>query len=372
MHAMNDKETPKKFSIADLKPAEPVVVELEGVTFEVVPVNVGLMMEMSKPAEQETPNREIGLRALKTTLSVNGEAVSEEKLASLAEDSQQQLAAALLKVSGFTWKEGHPLEVLGGRLKDNKIFFPELRLGKALSAQMVESFKGINAAGRAIDALTAKMRPEAKDTISRAAEPSKSITDRPFGFQVEQPQISKIDWSKTPEARSARAAEKTAEITKEMLIAQGEMLKHIGDLTDSVIRVALPQWLAQVRASEVEAKQSADRANRSLRWAVVAVAVSVISTIGTAVFDAYQSADADIPFNTRADAFEQLLNTQIQQNSELLEALQQERHEQFDQLSAIRAHAAKSGEVQEMINAKLSKLSNTPAQPNRNEPVLQK
>lgn len=371
---MSDEKKPNKISIADLKPVKPYIVELEGLRFEVAPVNVGLMMEFSKPSEKETSNREIGFRALKATLSIDGEAVPEEKLASITDDSQQQLAAALLKVSGFTWKEGHPLEVLGDRLKDRKLLFPGLQLGESFSAQIAESFKGINAAGKAIDALTARIRPEAWDTISRIAELSKDITDRTSSIQFEQPALSKIDWSKTPDARTARAAETTAEAMKEMLVAQGAMLKHIGELADSVIRIALPQWLAQVRASEVEAKQSADRANRSLWWAVAAVVVSVFSTIGTAVFDSYQSADADIHLNTRADAFEQLLHQQIQQNSELLEVLQKERHEQFDQLSAIRAQAINSAEIQEGINAKLSelstKLSSTkPAQPKETEPA---
>ncbi|PTQ69139.1 hypothetical protein [Pseudomonas sp. GV071] len=369
---MSDEKIPKKISLDDLKPAEPLVVELEGLRFEVTPVNVGLMMEMSSPAEQDTPNRDIGLRALKTALSVGGEVVSEERISSLAEDSLQQLAAALLEVSGFSWKEGHPLDVLGERLKSRNLLFSGLHLGEALSAQMAASYKGIRAAGKVIDALTAKMKPEAWDTIARVTELSKSFTDRTSKIEFEQPSLPKFDWSKTAEARSARAAETTAESMKEMLVAQGAMLKHIGDLANSVTRVALPQWLAQVRASEVEAKQSADRANRSLWWAVAAVFVSVVSTVVTAIFDASQSADSDINLNTRANAFEGLLYQQIQQNSELLEALQQERYEQFDQLSAIRAQAAATAETQEKIHTALSELAAAPVQLKLTEPVLQK
>lgn len=149
-----EKKPENKLKLSDLKASEPTLVDLEGRRFEVKPVTVGLMMRLSKPSMQDTPNREAGLQALQGTLWIGDEAVSGEEIASLNEDSKQQLAARLLEISGIENGGEDNLEVLGSRLKDRKSLFPTpagFGLGEALTAQLEGNFKGIQLATKAID-----------------------------------------------------------------------------------------------------------------------------------------------------------------------------------------------------------------------------
>ncbi|CAI3798744.1 hypothetical protein GLGCALEP_02164 [Pseudomonas sp. MM221] len=223
---------------------------------------------------------------------------------------------------------------------------------------MAAHLEEMQRASRSITNFTKQIRPES------TVEGIKSL---------ERPSIlGSLDFSHSPQARSADAAEATQELMKDMLTAQGSMLKHMGELADSLIQVAIPQWLDQIKSAEQEAKKSADRANKSLLWAVLAVIVSVACTVGTAIFDSVQSAGDEIQFNHRANAIESLMLQQIGQNSKLLEVMQQERDEQFDQLRAIRDQLTKSAEIQESISASLSKAPTTSVTAKETEQVPQK
>lgn len=332
-------------------------IELEGHQFEVMPATVKLMKKLSAPETQGLLDRDVGLQVLQDTVNIGDKRATDFLLDALSEASKQQLAMKALASNGFDEGGGDALAELGARLKDRKSLFamPESFL---IDKRMAEQLDEIKRVSRSITDYTKKLRPE-------------------FGYDqikfVEPPSLlGSLDFSNTPEARSAEAAEATEELMKDMLAAQGSMLKHMGELADSLIKVAIPQWLDQIRSAELEAKKSAERANKSLLWAVLAVIVSVACTLGTAVFDSVQSAGDETLLNTRADAIESLMHQQIEQNSKLLEVMQQERNEQFDQLSAIRSQLAKSTEIQESIIARLSRLPAAPVTENETEVVSRK
>ena len=353
------KEEGHKPSLKDLileqKPRDEI--ELEGHQFEVMPVTVGLMKKLSAPDAQDVLDRDVGLQALRETINNGGKRATDVLLDALSEASKQQLAKMALASNGFAGGGSDALAELGATLKDRKNLFamPEsLNIGKTMAAQLEE----IQRASRSITDFTKQLRPEFSADSSTFLE-SPSI-------------LKSLDLSNSPQARAADAAEAAEELMKDMLAAQGSMLKHMGELADSLIQVAIPQWLDQIRSAEQEAKKSADRANKSLLWAVLAVIVSVACTVGTALFDSVQSTGAEIQFNARADAVESLMYQQIEQNSKLLEAMQQERYEQFDQLSAIRDQVTKSAKTQESISASLSKLPDAPVKANETEHVPEK
>lgn len=353
------KDEGKKPSLKDLileqQPREKI--ELEGQQFEVVPVTAGLMMKLSAPGAQNALDRDVGLQALRETIHIGGARATDALLDALSEASKQQLAIKALAAFGYRGGSNDALAELGAKLKDRKNLFPMpegFKIGSAMAAQL----ENLQRASRSISEFTKQLRPEFSTEHITFTE-SPSILDS-------------IDFTNTPHARAANAAEATEELMKEMLAAQGKMLNHIGDLADSLIRVALPQWLGQLRDAELEAKRSAERAIKGLRWAVAAVVVSVACTAATTVFDFSQSADDEIQLNTRANAVEALLLQQIDQGAKFLETLQQERHEQFDQLSAIRAQVTKSAEMQENINANLSKPPAAPVLAEDSESVPQK
>ncbi len=353
------KEEVHKPSLSDLtleqNPKDEI--ELEGHQFEVMPVTVGLMKKLSAPDAQNTLERDVGLQALRETINSGGRRITDVLLDALSETSKQQLAAKALNANGFACGGNDALAELGAKLKDRKNLFslPEsLNIGKTMAAQL----KGIHQASRSITDFTKQLRPELSvDKIKLLETPSI---------------LKSLDLSNSPQSRAADAAEATQELMKNMLEAQGSMLKHMGELADSLIQVAIPKWLDQIRSAEQEAKKSADRANKSLSWAVLAVIVSVACTVGTAIFDSIQSASDEIQFNTRSDAVESLMYQQIEQNSKLLEVIQQERYEQFNQLSAIRDQLAKSAKTQEIISASLSKSPVTPVKADEIEHVPQK
>lgn len=353
------KEEGRKPSLKDLileqKPRDEI--ELEGHQFEVMPVTLGLMKKLSVPDAQDVLDRDVGLQALRETINSGGKRASDGLLDALSEASKQQLAMKSLASNGFAGGGSDALAELGATLKDRKNLFamPEsLNIGKTMAAQLEE----IQRASRSITDVTKQLRPEfSADRIKFLESPSI---------------LKSLDLSNSPQARAADAAEAAEELMKDMLAAQGSMLKHMGELADSLIQVAIPQWLDQIRSAEQEAKESADRASRSLLLAVLAVIVSVVCTVGTAIFDSVQSASDEIQFKTRADAVESLMYQQIEQNSKLLEAMQQERDEQFDQLSAIRDQVTKSVEIQASISASLNRPPAAQVKGNETEQVPQK
>jgi hypothetical protein len=353
------KEEGQKPSLKDLileqKPRDEI--ELEGHQFEVMPVTVGLMKKLSAPDAQDVLDRDVGLQALRETINSGGKRATDVLLDALSEASKQQLAMNALASNGFAGGGSDALAELGATLKDRKNLFamPEsLNIGKTMAAQLEE----IERASRSITDFTKQLRPEfSADRIKFLENPSI---------------LKSLDLSSSPQGRAADAAEAAEELMKGMLAAQGSMLKHMGELAESLIQVAIPQWLDQIKSAEHEAKKSADRANKSLLWAVLAVIVSVACTMGTAIFNSVQSAGDEIQFNTRADAVESLMHQQIELNSKLLEAMQQERDQQFDQLSAIRDQVTKSAEIQESISANLSKPPAAPVKVNETEQVPQK
>lgn len=370
--AMSEEKKPEnKLKLSDLKASEPTLVDLEGRRFEVKPVTVGLMMRLSKPSMQDTPNREAGLQALQGTLWIGDEAVSGEEIASLNEDSKQQLAARLLEISGIENGGEDNLEVLGSRLKDRKSLFPTpagFGLGEALTAQLEGNFKGIQLATKAIEAVTSKLSPETWKTIELASQLRNGIPSKIQGIELEKPKIAgPIDWSKTPHARAAKAAETTAELTQGMLAAQGSMLKNIGELTDSLIGVALPQWLDRLQTAEQEAKESAERARKSLNWAIGSVIVSILATIATTLYDYSSGKEDAAELAARAGSVETLLQEQVSVNRKLLESLQQQRAEQADQYDKLagKVQVASDQEIAAtaVIQERQDKLSKQPDQP---------
>jgi hypothetical protein len=337
------KEEGRRPSLKDLIPEQKTEdeIELEGHHFEVAPVTVGLMKKLSAADVQDVLDRDVGLQALQETATIGGKKVVDVLLAELSEASKQQLAMKALASNGFGGGGTDALAALGATLKDRKNLFaiPEsLNIGKTIAAQL----EGMQRASLSIAGLTKQIRPDFN--VNRI-----DLQDRPSI-------LNSLDLGQSPQARSADAAEATQDLMKDMLAAQGLMLKHMGELADSIIQVALPQWLDQIKSAEEEAKKSADRANKSLLWAVLAVIVSVACTVGTTVYDSVQSAGDDVRFNTRADAVESLLSQQLGQNSRLLEAIQQGRGEQSEQLSAIQDQVKITAQIQEGIKASLSKL----------------
>lgn len=292
------KEEGRRPSLKDLIPEQKMEdeIDLEGHHFEVVPVTVGLMKRLSAADVQDVLDRDVGLQALQETITLGGKKVADVLLSQLSEASKQQLAMKALATNGFGGGGSDALAELGAKLKDRKNLFaiPEsLNIGKTIAAQLEE----IQRASRSITGFTKQIRP--------------NLNVNRVDFQDRPSILSSLDLSQSPQARSADAAEATQDLMKDMLTAQGLMLKHMGELADSLIQVAIPQWLHQIKSAEEEAKKSADRANKSLLWAVLAVIVSVACTVGTTVFDWVQSAGDDIRFNTRANAVESLLSQQM-------------------------------------------------------------
>lgn len=352
-------EEGSKPSLKDLLPRQKPreTIELEGHQFEVFPVTVGQMKKFSAPDAQGHLDRDVGLQVLQETINVGGERITGFLLDALSEASKQQIALKALAANGFDERGSDALAELGARLKDRKSLFamPETFV---IDKRLAEQLDNIQRVSRSITDYSKRLRPELGSDQVKLVDPP-SI-------------LNSLDFSNTSGARAADAAEATEELMKGMLAAQGSMLKHMGELADSLIKVAIPQWLDQIRSAELEAKTSADRATKSLRWAVLAVIVSVACTVGTAIFDSFQSAGDEILLNTRANAVESLMHQQIEQNSKLLEVMQQERAEQFDQLSALRSQVAKSAKIQEDIIARLSKSTAAPATENKTEVVPRK
>lgn len=367
---MSEENKPeKKIDLSKLR-AEPILVELEGRKFEVTPVTVGLMMRLSNPSAQETPNREAGLQALQDTLRIGGEAVSGEEFAALSEESQQQLAARLLEISDFTPRGGDALESLGAQLKDCKSNFPmpaSLGLSEMLTAQLDSNLKGILSASAAINAVTSKWSPETKNAIDFASSLRNVFPERPQIEFDNESFLKAIDPANSPQGRAAKAAETTAAHSREMLTALGEMLQHIGGLTKSMLGEALPQWLRHIETAEQEAKESADRARKSLNWAIGSVIVSILATFATTAYDYSSGKEDAAELAARAGKVEVLLQEQIGLNRKLLELLQQQGAAQSERIGQLASEvrvasdqaAARSAEIQEQLD-KLSKQN--PAQ----------
>ena len=152
-----------------------------------------------------------------------------------------------------------------------------------------------------------------------------------------------------------------------MLAAQGSMLKNIGELTDSLIGVALPQWLDRLQTAEQEAKESAERAQKSLTWAIGSVIVSILTTIATTAYDYSSGKEDAAELAARAGSVENLLQEQVSLNRKLLESLQQQRTEQADQYDKLagKVQVASDQEIAAtaVIQERLDKLSKQPDQP---------
>lgn len=345
--------------------SKPVVLELEGRKFEVTPVTGGLAIMMSKPSAQSAPDREVGLQALYKTLRIGGEAVSEEEIGALSKESQQQLATKVLEMSLFEPGGDDALESLGAQLKDRKSLFsmpPGFNLGETLTAQLQNDFLGISRATAAINAATLKMSPETYKAIEFASKLGEIVPQKPqINFDSEA-LFKAVDPTKTPQGRAAKAAEETAEHTQEMLTALGEMLQHIGGLTKTMLGDALPQWLRHIETVEQGASDTADKARRSLNWAIGSVFVSILTTVGTAAYD-YLGSEADsVALAARATAVEGLLQEQINLNRQLLESMRQQGAAQSERIGALadQVHTAtqlsaeRSAELQERLD-KLAK-----------------
>ncbi|MHA6235949.1 hypothetical protein [Pseudomonas fluorescens group sp. PF-69] len=113
-----------------------------------------------------------------------------------------------------------------------------------------------------------------------------------------------LDFSTSPQARAANASEEAAETLSTVAVHMGDMLNHVASLSTTLVSDAIPQWIKQQDEDKAKAEASLKGAAKSLWWTKWAVIISVVTSIGIALAQAY--------FTKRDGAEESRLNEKMQ------------------------------------------------------------
>ncbi len=113
------------------------------------------------------------------------------------------------------------------------------------------------------------------------------LFEAPQGLQRDAQELDlrppKLNLSKSPEARAAKAAEKAAETLSSVAVHMGEMQTHVASLSTKLVLDVIPQWMDQQSQNKIQSEASLESAASSLRWTKWAVIASVVTSIGIAL-----------------------------------------------------------------------------------------
>ncbi|MHC8381929.1 hypothetical protein [Pseudomonas sp. LB3P14] len=225
--------------------------------------------------------------------------LSNDEFAELDREDIEALAKAGVEDAGYE-NSSDSLSALGkGVIAENSNF---QQMSKKISDQFRSNFEflkpsaieSLTSSVAAIDSASQWWRKEFSDkkwsSVGDAVRTQAIHSPRlhqPKAEEIEARTAPFLDFSTSPQARAANASEKAAETLSTVAVHMGDMLNHVASLSTTLVSDAIPQWIKQQDEDKAKAEASLKGAAKSLWWTKWAVIISVVTSIGIALAQAY-------------------------------------------------------------------------------------
>lgn len=225
--------------------------------------------------------------------------LSDDEFARLDKDDLEALAKAGVEGAGYE-NSGDSLSALGkGVMAENSNF---QQMSRKISDQFRSNYEFLKPAAiesltssvAAIDSASQLWRKEFSNKkwssvgdAVRAQAIHSSRLNLQRAEEIEVRAAPFLDYSASPQARAANASEKAAETLSTVAVHMGAMLNHVASLSTTLVSDAIPQWIKQQDEDKAKAEASLKGAAKSLLWTKWAVIISVVTSIGIALAQAY-------------------------------------------------------------------------------------
>lgn len=332
---------PKKTKILDLGnifPKPTAVETSQGVVYT-THISVGDHSKLANQIVGDEPEdpRALGISALRLLTLATADrdnALAPELFEKLSEADLKAIAKVVIVASnGFITEDSDPIEQLGQLThrdaiesrKQNEEIFKRFKnpFGFGAAAEMQKQLSKINGIGDSLKALR-----HGGDHVGTFGS-----RDLGGGIRTAMPEHTVRalpDLGRTYGARTADAAEETAEKITEVAIHIGEMASAMGELTTTIVYKAMPTWLAKMeedqaardeaRAMETESLNATLAGEkRNLFWTQVALGLTLVSGILTTAWQMNVAKDYKEDNDQQQDRIEALIADQVKLTKQLSE-----------------------------------------------------
>ncbi|WP_396271283.1 hypothetical protein [Ideonella sp.] len=164
-----------------------------------------------------------------------------------------------------------------------------------------------------------------------------------LGARIRPPELTII---RPEDSALGRASLKNAENSELAVKLMTEMTQRIGALQETMVARVLPEWFADVRRRQEEAKASSDaalvesaRAATNLGWTVFGIAASIVVTVAATIWQVYVAKDIDVGNTEQIKGLQKTLNDQklfMEEQQGLQKQTLDQQRLQLEELKALR------------------------------------
>lgn len=118
------------------------------------------------------------------------------------------------------------------------------------------------------------------------------------------------------DTKLGRATLENVRISQETSQKLDSLVELVAGLNQTVIQDVLPAWVKQVEADQASAQQAFQHASASLRWTQLAVAISIVVTLGATWWQVQVAREIDHDNSEQQKRVEQLMRQQLETQRE--------------------------------------------------------